>query len=137
MVFNLSRKHNKMFFSLLILLLCVKNVLSQNYQGRIVYETKMSTRRFEEKLNDPKTTLSEKVELKEGMEMMKELLEHRYILSYTKDESVYLLDEALSLNENVNNMAAGSEGGANYYKNFKEDYYLHRMLCVILTQGKT
>jgi GLPGLI family protein len=109
------------------ILLCTFIINAQNFTGKAIYKTH---RKMDMKFGGEKSTVSE-TQQKQMEAQMKKMFQKTFILSFSKDESIYKEDAKLNSPKpqagGMNVMIFGNGGGTDiYYKNIKEKRYVNK-----------
>ena len=109
-------------------LFMVATINAQNFSGKAIYKTH---RKMDLKIGGEKSTMSESQQ-KQMEAQMKKMFQKTFILSFSKDESIY--KEDVKLNDpkpqvgGMNIMVFGNRGGTDvYFKNIKEKRYVNKL----------
>ncbi len=109
----------KQLFTGLFLCLSITLFAQANFQGKAVYQSKTT---FDmDRFNGRQMSEERKKQIKDRM---KNMLEKTYVLSFTKEESVYKEEAKLAAPGTGRGFRFGGLGGGTKYKNIKERKFL-------------
>lgn len=101
--------------------------IAQDLQVRVTYEGIFNIKKYDEKLNDRKTSKDEKQRLLAWISTAKSMTEKTYTLELTRSESIFEEREKLSLNTKSNpSINTSSNDREVYYKNLSENRYVRK-----------
>ncbi|WP_117880170.1 GLPGLI family protein [Aureibaculum luteum] len=106
--------------SLIVYIFSTLILSAQNFQGKITYERIYNDTKERKQLEDPDLDITERKKIEDGIDISKKFLERTFILEFNNLESIYKPIEELNLKPSDVDQFPFTD----YYKNFKENYYM-------------
>ncbi|MCK0132156.1 GLPGLI family protein [Flavobacteriaceae bacterium F08102] len=106
----------------LAVILTQKNYAFQSFEGQVVYEGIYNSKKYDDAINDPKTSLERRELLQNALISFKNLYERTYQLIFTTNESIYKELNTLKLKENNVQYITDI-----YYKNLQEGSFINKI----------